>query len=69
MSEQTVIETQAMIDGVPNTVRLINNPTVDDVVVGEMFAQATSIWRGDDLSDHRVSRDMRNYLIILGVER
>jgi hypothetical protein len=69
MSEQTVITTPVLIDGAPHTVRLVNNPTVDDVLVGEMFAQATSIWRGDDLSNHRVERGLRNYLIILGVER
>lgn len=69
MSTQTIIETAVTIDGAPSTVRLVNNPTIDDVLVGEMFEQATSIWRGDDLSEHRVGRDMRDYLIRLGVER
>jgi hypothetical protein len=69
MSDQTAIETQLMLDGAPVTFRLINNPLIDDVLIGEMYAQATSIWRGDDLSNHRVSRDLRDYLIRLGIER
>ena len=69
MSDKTAIETQLMLDGAPVTFRLINNPLIDDVLIGEMYAQATSIWRGDDLSNHRVSRDLRDYLIRLGIER
>lgn len=69
MSEQTVINTPVTIDGAPYTIRLVNNPTIDDVLIGEALAQATSIWRGDDLSTHRVERAMRDYLIRLGVER
>lgn len=69
MSEQTIINTSVLIGGAPYTIRLVDNPTIDDVLVGEMIAQATSIWRGDDLSAHRVSREMRDYLILLGVER
>ena len=69
MSDQTVIESQVIFDGAPCTMRLINNPTIDDVLIGEMYGQATSIWRGDDLSNHRVPRELRDYLIRLGVER
>jgi hypothetical protein len=69
MSNQRILETQVLLDGEPNTVRLINNPTVDDILIGEMYGQATSIWRGDDLSEHRVPRNIRDYLIRLGVER
>jgi hypothetical protein len=69
MSDQIVIETPLVLNDAQSTIRLINNPIIDDILVGEMYAQATSIWRGDDLSNHRVERGIRDYLIRLGIER
>lgn len=69
MSTQTIIETPVVLDGAPCTFRLISNPLIDDVLVGEMYAQATSIWRGDDLTNERVPRNVRDFLIQLGTEQ
>jgi hypothetical protein len=71
MSEQLVVPQKMVIDGNPVDVTLIQNPIIDDVLVTEAEIQASAIWSSDSslVSDRRVSRDIRDYLIRLGVER
>ena len=71
MSEQIVIDQSMVVEGDSLTVSLIQNPLIDDVLVTEMQVQAASIWQNNDsiVSDRRVSRDIRDWLIRLGVER
>lgn len=51
------------------TLTLIENPTVDDVVVSEMKVQAQSVAEQVEITDRHVSRDIRDFLVRLGVER
>lgn len=68
MSIRDEIETRFNIEGKPVIVKLINNPTIDDVVVTEARIFASSLETGEDLSSRRVSRSLRDYLIRLGIE-
>ena len=69
MSNQ-IINTQRMIvDGKPLLISLIQNPLIDDVLVTEARLQATDIEEGVTSNpDRRVGRDVRDFLIRLGVE-
>lgn len=70
MAERQDIETRMVVEGQPYIVRLINNPTIEDVVVTEMrltLAEKDGSITLDE--DHRVSRNIRDFLIRLGVER
>ena len=69
MSNQ-IINTQRMIvDGKPLLISLIQNPLIDDVLITEARLQATDIEeRVTSNSDRRVGRDVRDFLIRLGVE-
>lgn len=69
MSEQTTVQVRLIVNGTPIVVGLISNPLIDDVLLTEARIQAFSIEQQVDISDRRVSRDIRDYLIRLGVER
>ncbi len=69
MTVRNDIETHFLIDGKPVLIKLINNPLIDDVVVSEARAQATAIERGTIDPDRRVARDLRDFLVRIGVER
>lgn len=69
MSVRDEVEGRFMVDGRPVIVKLINNPTIEDVLSAEARVQATSIERGTIDPDRRVSRELRDFLIRLGVER
>lgn len=58
-----------MEEGVPLDVSLIESPNIDDVVMSEARLQAFSIATGTDISDHRVDRQVKEFLLRLGVER
>lgn len=51
------------------TLTLIENPTVDDVIVSEMKVQAQHVAESLDVSNRRVDRSIRDFLVRLGVER
>jgi hypothetical protein len=59
-----------ILDGKPWTVSLIQNPTIDDVLVTEARLQAHNVEQGAVVTsdDRRVARDIRDYLIRFGVE-
>lgn len=67
MPAQTVVTTQATSDGQVYKVRLIENPTVDDVLNTEAKIYAFSMATGDIDTTRRVGRDVRNFLIRIGV--
>ena len=70
MSDRQEAGGRLIIEGRPYFVRVISNPTIDDVVVTEMRIRASEIEQQKDLSSsRRVARDIRDFLIRLGVER
>lgn len=70
MSKQIIITQRMIVDGKPLLVSLIQNPLIDDVLITEARLQATDIEEGNGSNpDHRVDRDVRDFLIRLGVER
>lgn len=69
MSNQVIITQRLIVDGKPLLVSLIQNPLIDDVLITEARLQATDIEEGNGPSDRRVGRDVRDFLIRLGVER
>lgn len=69
MSVRDEVETRYIVDGKPVLIKLINNPTIDDAVIAEARVYATSVERGNVDPDRVVSRDLRDFLIRLGVER
>ena len=70
MSNQIIITNRLVVDGKPLLVSLIQNPLIDDVLVTEARLQAVDIEnRSGTDPDRRVGRDVRDFLIRLGVER
>lgn len=57
------------IDGRPFIVRLVQNPLIDDVVIGEARVVAHEISSRREDPKRRVERPVRDYLIRLSVER
>jgi hypothetical protein len=48
---------------------IIQDPNIDDVIVAEAEAEARSVRTGEDRSDDRVSREVREILLRFGVRR
>jgi len=71
MSDRQEAGGRLIIDGKPYFVNVISNPTIDDVVVTECRIRAAEIEQQQSLgeSGRRVQRDIRDFLIRLGVER
>jgi hypothetical protein len=70
VSDRQEVESKILLEGKSYSIKLIHNPTVDDVVITEARIQAAEISNGDVLVDERrVQRDVRDFLIRLGVER
>lgn len=65
------VETKFVVEGAPLRITLLQNPIIDDVLVSEARVQATSVETGDPslVQERRVGRDLRDFLIRLGVER
>jgi hypothetical protein len=64
------ISTRLIVDGRPLVVTYIQNPTIEDVMSTEAKIQAAAIANQDGSADNRVvDRDIRDFLIRLGVER
>jgi len=69
MSNQIIVTQRMIVEGKPLLVSLIQNPLIDDVLITEARLQATDIEEGNTAStDRRVARDIRDFLIRLGVE-
>jgi len=59
-----------MVDnGSVYNVKLIENPTIDDILVTEAKIYAYSMATSTVDTTRRVGRDIRNFLINIGVER
>lgn len=58
-----------IVEGVPFSIRLISNPTVDDVLVAEARLELSRVEGYPVPDDHKVTRDIKDFLIRLGVER
>jgi len=69
MPFRTEIRSQVVLDGRPHTVLVLDNPTIEDVLVVEMRLRAAELANGVEHPEHRVSRDIRDILIRTGVER
>lgn len=69
MPFRTSVKMQAVMQGRPYTVLLLDNPIIDDILVVEMKLRAAEIMNNEVNTEHRVSRDVRDVLIRLGVER
>lgn len=69
MPFRTDIDTKVAIDGEPYSLVLIDNPTIDDVLVVEMKLKAAEVVNGEPDPTRRVEREVRDVLLRLGVER
>lgn len=70
MPIRTNITTKTFLNGQPYTIFLVDNPTIDDVAAVEMRLYAAEVMNGSTPDPtRRVSRDVRDLLIRLGVER
>jgi len=69
MPFRTEVLMKATLGGKPYSVFLVDNPIIDDVLVVEMKLRAAELMNNTVNESHRVSRDVRDVLIRLGVER
>ena len=69
MSTRQEVESRLVVEGRPVIIKLISNPIIDDVVITEARIMAGEIENGTLVEDRRVDRDVRDFLIRLGVER
>ena len=69
MSDRQEVDGRLHIEGRPYIVKLIHNPTVDDIVITEGRIAAYERMQGSATEERRVQRDIRDFLIRLGVER
>lgn len=68
MSARQESAIRLIVDGRPVVYRVLSNPVIDDVVISEAKLQAFQIENGS-LGERRVDRNLRDFLIRLGVER
>jgi hypothetical protein len=69
MSVRQEVVNDMVIDGKRMTVRLLSHITIDDIARNEMTISAFEMEHGTVDSSRRVNRDVRDYLILIGVER
>lgn len=69
MPFRTDISTKTNIDGRPYTILLVDNPTIEDVLVVEMKLRAAELMTGEAHPERKVEKDVRDSLIRLGVDR
>lgn len=69
ISEREELLNPIVIDGRPYTLRLIQSPLIDDVVISETQIAAFEVAQGIKPTERRVDRGVRDYLIRLRVER
>jgi hypothetical protein len=69
MSIRQEVTQRLIIDGQPRIIRLIQNPTIDDVLVSEARIHAAEIEQGIQDDTRRVPRAIRDFLIRMKVER
>lgn len=69
MSISREVYSKIVINGRSYSIKLINNPTIDDVLETEARIYATERAAGEVDETRSVPRTMRDYLVRLGVER
>lgn len=69
MAVRKDIEERLVVEGVPFVVRLVESPTIEDVVATEARLHASKIEGYPIPFDHQVERDVRDFLIRLGIDR
>lgn len=69
MAIRSVFETKTYLRTGPATVRIIDNPTIEDILASETRTWLYAFSEGTVDESRRVSYDIRNYLIRQGVER
>lgn len=71
IANRNEVVTSLVVDGERLKITLLQSPLIDDIIVTEARVQATSIEtkNKDMLQGRRVDRNLRDYLIRLGVER
>ena len=69
MPFRTEATAKLMVDGRPHTLMLVDNPTIDDVLVIEMRLRAAEIMNETTDQERRVPRGVRDLLIQIGVAR
>lgn len=60
---------EAVVDGQVVEVTLIEDPTIDDVVIAEARTYAVGLIQGNLDSERRVERSMREIVLLFGVQR
>jgi hypothetical protein len=71
MSDRQEVISSMTVDGAPITLKLISHPVIDDILLTEAKIAAFEVENGpvDPTGERRVGRDVRDYLIRIGVER
>lgn len=69
MALRTDVVSKVQVDGRPYTLVLVENPTIDDVLVVEAKLTAAEIMNEESFGERRVDRAVRDLLIRMGVER
>jgi len=70
MADRSVIPSRMVVEGRPLIINLIENPTIDDVVITEARIYAASLDNSDPtINDRKVSRNILDFLIRQNVER
>lgn len=69
MPIRTNLITKANVDGRPYTILLVDNPTIEDVLVIEMKLRAAELMNQTADDTRKVEKDVRDALIRLGIDR
>lgn len=74
MSDRITVATNIVLDGHAYVATLFHNPTIEDVIIGEMRVAAYEVENGplsEDPNDpsRLTPRDIRDYFIRMGIER
>lgn len=69
MSVRQEVTTNVIVGGQSRTIRLISHISIDDIMYNEMEISAYEMENGTVIPGRRVNRDIRDYVILIGVER
>jgi len=64
-----IIEQDMVVDGRVVRVTLINDPTIDDVLIGESQNYAYNLSSGSSEPDRKVVRSVREIFLQFGIQR
>lgn len=69
MSVRQEVTTEIVVEGKSVTLQTLSHITVDDILAVEMKIAAYEVENGVIDTTRRVGRDVRDYIILTGVER